>query len=105
MRPQFLTGIITIGIGLLHSRLHSMHQRRRYLKFDDTGMEFRVNRFRRLNIPWAQLASVDVTGDFAVFVMTGGRRHKVRLNLLHNADEVRDAISTQCQSREPILKT
>jgi hypothetical protein len=98
MRPQFLTGIITIGIGLLHGRLRSMNQRGRYLKFDDTGMQFRITRFRRLHIPWAKLTSIDVTGDFAVFVMAEGRRHKVRLNLLHNADEVREGISTQAQT-------
>jgi hypothetical protein len=58
----------------------------------------RIARFRRLNIPWAKLTSDDVSGDFAVFVMTEGRSHKVRLNLLHNADEVREGISTHAQT-------
>src|SRR5215471_3374196 len=38
LRPQFVSGIATIAIGLLHGRLHSMHQRGRYLKFHDTGI-------------------------------------------------------------------
>lgn len=93
LRPQFLSGVITIGIGLFHARLHTFHRGRRYVRFDEAGLEFRRGLFRRLAIPWKDLASVDLGGPTAVFHRTNGKSHKVRLNLLHNSAAVRQAIA------------
>jgi hypothetical protein len=93
MRPPFLSGVVTIALGLFHARFHEFRARRRYLKIDDAGLEFRVARFRRLILSWKDLDSVDVAGAHAIFCRTDGRRHRVRLNLFHNHHAVRQAIT------------
>src|SRR5262249_39815841 len=54
MRPQFLSGVLTIGLGMFHPRLHAFHRRRRYLALDESGMQFRLGPFRRLNLRWTE---------------------------------------------------
>lgn len=46
LRPPFLSGMVTIGIGLFHGRLRASNRRRRYLKLDANGVECRWSRFR-----------------------------------------------------------
>src|SRR5207248_681459 len=46
LRPQFLAGVVTLGLGLVHGRLHAFRQSRRYVKLDETGLEIRTSRFR-----------------------------------------------------------
>jgi hypothetical protein len=97
MRPQFLSGVVTICLGLAHGKLAGIQERRRYVKLDETGVEFRLARFRRLHIPWKEVVSVDLVGNHAVFERPNGR-HKVRLNLLHNAEEVRHGIAEHARA-------
>ena len=92
LRPQFLSGVITIGFGALHGRLHAFHQRRRYLKLDENGLEFRFSRFRHLRLSWKELASVEIRDTIAVFHRTNGRKHTVRLALIRNADDIRQGL-------------
>jgi hypothetical protein len=98
MRPQFLAGVATIALGLMHGRLHARIRRRRYVKLDQDGLEFRVARFRSFAIPWQEIDSVSLAGPKAIFPRRDGRCHKVRLNLLHNEDEVRKGISEQARA-------
>jgi len=98
MRPPFLSGVLTIALGLFHVRFHEFIARRRYLKIDEDGLEFRVARVRRLVLSWQDLDSVDLAGSHAAFYRTDGRCHKVRLNLFHNQDEVRQGITDQARA-------
>ena len=98
LRPQFLSGVVTLGLGLLHGRLKAIHHRRRRIELDDRGLDIRVSRFRRLSLAWADLDSVDVSGNKAIFVRKDGRRHTFRLNLLANHDEVRKGIAEHARA-------
>jgi hypothetical protein len=98
LRPQFLSGVVTIGLGLFHERFHALQKRRRYLKLDEDGLEFRLTRFRRLTLRWEELTAVEVGGSVAIFHRSDGKRHRVRLNLLHNADEVRRGIAEHARA-------
>jgi hypothetical protein len=90
-RATFLTGVVTVILGLLHHRLHARKAKRRYFRIDDDGIEYKVP-FRGWSIAWDQLASVDVTAKEAVFETAGGKRHTVNLGRLHNHDAVRRAV-------------
>jgi hypothetical protein len=92
LRAAFVTGALTILLGLLHHRLSSAAQKKRYFKIDDGGIEYKMM-FRGWSIPWDQLESVDLGGTKAVFALTDGRRHTLRLGGLLNSDAVRRAIS------------
>jgi hypothetical protein len=88
-RPQFFSGMATIALGVFHARLLAFKARRRYLKLHENGLEFRINRFRRVSIAWNDLARLDLAGPTAVFHLKSGRCQKLRLSVWQNADEVR----------------
>jgi hypothetical protein len=93
LRPQFLSAVVTLGLGLLHGRLHHFKQRRRYVKLDDTSLEIRTSRFRRVTLQWKDLDSVDLSGGKAVFRRSDGRHHTFRLGWFHNSETVRKEIA------------
>lgn len=97
LRPQFFTGVATIALGLMHTRLNAFASRKRYLKLDDTGIEYRM-RFRGWSIPWGELASVDLSGRDAVFVRTDGERCTIEFGRFHNHDAIRRAIADHPES-------
>jgi hypothetical protein len=45
-----------------------------------------------------RLRSINLTGSHATFERTDGRRHKVRLNLLHDSDKIRQAIAEHAEA-------
>lgn len=92
-RPQFFSGLATIALGVFHARLHAFKAKRRYLKLDENGLEFRARRFHRISLAWNDLERIDCSGPSAVFYLKDGRRYKVRLKVLRNADEVRRSLT------------
>lgn len=92
MRPAFVAGLATFGVGLVHGRLHALRTRRRYLKLDGNGVECRPGPFGRFAFAWATLASVDVSEKAAIFQTRSGRRRIVRLTRYNNRGAIRDAI-------------
>lgn len=91
-RPQFLAGVITLAVGLFHARLRHFSSRRRYLTIDETGVDCRPSPLRRFGIAWADLASIELLDDRAVFHSKSGARYKLNLRMLRNAEKARDAI-------------
>ncbi len=92
LRPPFFAGIVTIGLGLFHSRMQSFRKRRNFLTMDETRVRYRGGPFRRFTLANAELASVDLTEDSAIFHETGGRRHTIPFKRIHNAADIRKAI-------------
>jgi len=68
LRPQFLSGVLTLTLGLVHGRLEARRSRRRYLKLDESGVT-------------------------AVFVSKDGGRRTLRLTHSINRDEVQQALT------------
>lgn len=97
LRPQFLSGVATIALAIFHNRIAARQQRRRYIKLEETGVEIRL-KFRRTQFKWKDLASLDLEGPIAVFHLNDGSTCKLRLNLLHNAKAVREAIADHAQA-------
>jgi hypothetical protein len=86
LRPQFYSGLVAIGLGLFHHRLQRLQQRRRYLKLDETGIEFRFGPFRKLDLKWNELASMDLNEQKVVLHRTDGRSHSIRLSWFRNSE-------------------
>jgi hypothetical protein len=102
MRPQFLSGIITLGLGLFHARVHHFRARRRYLTIDEAGVDCRPARFRRFGIEWADLASIQLETDRAVFEGKDGSRHVLELRRFRNGEKVRHAIRNEPRAADLI---
>ena len=93
LRPQFFSGVVTIGISLLHSRFHTWRSRRRYLKLDANGIAGRLGPFRRFQFSWADLESVEVSETEAIFQRKAGEPRVIGLRRYNNGEEVRAAIA------------
>lgn len=93
LRPPFFSGVVTIGIGLLHGRFHTWRSRRRYLKLDADGIAGRLGPFRRFHFSWADLKSVEVSETEAVFQPKAGESRVVFLRRYNNGEEIRAAIA------------
>ena len=92
MRPQFMSGVVTIALGVLHARLSRFGASRRYFKIDDAGIEYRMN-FRGWSIPWSELKSIDLGDKKVLFTRKNGEHHALNLGRLHNHAAVREAIA------------
>jgi hypothetical protein len=101
LRPQFLAGVASLGLGLFHGRLHASHKSKCYLELNDSGLHCRLNRFRRFFIPRQHLASIDVELTRAVFHRTDGKRHTLPLSRLHNSEAVREELVNYRRSLSP----
>jgi hypothetical protein len=98
LRPQFLSGVLTIALGLFHRRLHHFHQRRRYLKLDESGLEYRGGRFRRFSAAWPEIETIAIDKKRAAVACKGGRRHRIALSRYGNSEAIRDALATQARA-------
>jgi hypothetical protein len=93
LRPQFLAGVSTIGVGLFHARIHHFKKRRSYLKLDHDGLEFRRAPFRRLTVPWADLAKVELQQNQAILHRKNGRQHNISFKRFRNSKELRQGLA------------
>jgi hypothetical protein len=93
LRPSFFAGVVTVVVGLIHSRLQAFRRRRRYLKLDANGLECRPGPFRRFAFPWASLTAVEVSQETAIFRRKNGQERIFRLSRYDNRDGIRDAIA------------
>jgi hypothetical protein len=98
LRPQFLSGVSTIGIGVFHKRLHSFHQRRTYLKVDESGVEYRGGRFRRFSAAWQELETVSIDKKRVQFEWKAGRRRRIALTRYRNAEAARQALADHARA-------
>ena len=98
LRPPFFAGVVTIGLGLFHGRFRAFQRRRRYVKFDPTGLEGRLGPFRRFSFAWTDLKSVETGQEQAVLIAKGGKRRTISLSRLNNGDAVRQAISDHARA-------
>lgn len=95
LRPQFLSGVVTIGLGLFHARLHAFQHHRRYVKLDEDGLEYRGGPFRRLAVRWADLECIQLSPAAAAFHWTDGRQRTLKLTRYRNAEALHRAIADQ----------
>jgi hypothetical protein len=92
-RPTILTAIITLALGLFHSRIAATIQRRRAVRITAEGIYVGARPFRGLNARWADVASISIAGHVAEVRTRDGRVRRVDLTDLRNADEVRSAFA------------
>jgi len=99
---HFALGVLTVLVGLLTTSVGVMAERlesRRALSVTDGGVRMRLNKFRRFNVLWTELAELQMTAGQARLVSTNGRTHVVPLGRLVNRDEVSEALVEAARMR------
>jgi len=99
---HFALGVLTVLVGLLTTFVGVMAERlesRRALSVTDGGVRMRLNKFRRFNVLWTELAELQMTAGQARLVSTNGRTHVVPLGRLVNRDEVSEALVEAARMR------
>jgi hypothetical protein len=93
LRPQFFTGVVMLGFGVLHGRLHTRQEQRRYLKLDNRGLEVRLGPFRRFAIARQNLKSMQLSETSVVLHQVDGKSRTVPLARMRNSAEIRQGLT------------
>lgn len=91
-RPTIVLGLALIALGLGHGRIAAWGDRRLELRVDDAGISVPGRFFRRLTLPWPQVAEITVGPATARVIALDGRDQQVHLADAINADALRGAL-------------
>ena len=92
-RPTILMGVVLLVIGLLHGRIAARGDRRLELRVDDHGISVPGRFFRRLTLPWAEVAEITIGSTTARLIAKDGRDQSLNLADAANADVIRHALA------------
>jgi hypothetical protein len=87
-----LTGVATLGLGLLQPRLARRRRERRVVRMDGDGVTVRTSKFRGFSLAWAAVRSVEVEPDRIRFALHGGGERRMGLRTVENRGEVVGAV-------------
>ena len=91
-RPTILLAVTMLTVGLLHGRLAAWGDRRRELRVSADGISVPGRFFRRLTLPWAEVASIETDDRAAVVTATDGRSQRIDLADAFQPTAIRDAL-------------
>jgi hypothetical protein len=97
-RPTILLGVVMIGIGLLHGHIAERGARRLALRVDDDGISVPGRFFRRLSLPWSQVAEITIGPSMARVIAVDGRDQQLNLADAINAGAIRSLLA-EAQTR------
>ena len=90
--PQLLTAVVTLGIGLSHSWLSARNERRRSIRLTPEHLFIGRNKFSSFTARWDEIAEVSITEREATIRTHRGRRRRLNLADLENAEDVRGVL-------------
>ena len=91
-RPQILTAVVTLGIGVFHERLAARRQRRQSLRLTRDHLYVGRNRFSHFKARWSEIAAIEIREHEATVRTHRGRKRRINLADLENAPAVRAAL-------------
>jgi len=91
-RPTLVLGLGLIVIGLAHGRIAAWGDRRRSLTVDDGGISVPGRFFRRLSVPWSEVAEITSGPATARVIARDGRDQVINLADVMQPEQIRDAL-------------
>ncbi|OGA54744.1 MAG: hypothetical protein A3G25_12400 [Betaproteobacteria bacterium RIFCSPLOWO2_12_FULL_63_13] len=91
-RPTILLSVVMFSLGLGHGRLAAWADWKLQLRISDEGISVPGRFFRRLTLPWHEVAEIAIGPDTARVIATDGRDQAVDLADAQNADAIRSAL-------------
>jgi hypothetical protein len=92
-RPTIGLGVALILLGLVHGRIVAWGNRRRELRVDEEGISIPGRFFRRLSLPWAEVAEITAGPSRVRVIATDGREQDIDLADAVNADAIRHVLN------------
>lgn len=92
-RPIILMAVVLLIIGVMHGRIAAGGARRLELRVDDDGISVPGRFFRRLTLPWSEVAEITVGPGKARVIATNGREQGLNLADAINADAIRQVLN------------
>jgi hypothetical protein len=89
--PLLLTALTAFFLAFFRSDLQRKFARRG-LQVDENGLNARLSKFRRFNIRWSDLSSIDDTRDLLRLRLRDGRVYQLPLGRYANREEIRAAV-------------
>lgn len=87
VRPEYLSALVFIVLGVFDSKLAGFRKRRRSLEAREDSLRGRMGPFRRFEIPWSEVVGASTDGRRLEIRRSGADPVVVRLRPLRNADE------------------
>lgn len=97
-RPTILLAVVMITIGVFHGRIAARGARQMALRVDDDGISVPGRFFRRLSLPWSDVAEITMGASTARVIAVDGREQALNLADTINATAVRELL-TDAQRR------
>jgi hypothetical protein len=92
-RPTVLLAGVMLTLGLLHGKLAAHFDKERALRVTDEGISVPGPRFRRrLTLPWADVASIEITERSARIVSFKGEERRINLADAVQPEPIREAL-------------
>lgn len=92
-RPTILLAVVLLIIGVMHGRIAAGGARRLELRVDDDGISVPGRFFRRLTLPWSEVAEITIGPGTARVIATNGREQALNLADAINADAIRHVLT------------
>jgi len=91
-RPTILLAVTMITIGMLHGRLFAWGSKRRRLQVTAEHISMPKRPFRRVTLPWSEVASIDIDDRYATVTAIDGRTQRFDFSDMIYPNAVRDAL-------------
>ena len=89
-----LTATVTLVLGLQHGKLAARRARHRVMRVDDHGIRVGGRFWQTFDVPWKDIAAIELTPRTAAIRPRRGRARRLNLADLHHGDEARRTLET-----------
>jgi hypothetical protein len=93
-RPTILLAVTMLTVGVFHGRIAAWGDRKRQLRVTPEGISLPHRAFTRLDLAWADVASIELDDRWAVVTAGDGRSKRIDLNDALQPNAIRDALMT-----------
>jgi hypothetical protein len=101
VHPQYLSGAVLFALGLFDTRFERWRSSHRYLRSDDEGLTGSLGPFRRVRIPWSDVAGVEESPEAVSIRTSGGRTTRFRFSRFVNGEEIAAWLTRELAHRSP----
>jgi hypothetical protein len=97
--PLITTAVVMVVLAFMRPKMLARRRARRVMRISDEGLAVRFNKWRGLDLKWADVAAVSNEPNAVRFHLTDGTTREIPLRFYRNREEVSAAIFRVVDSR------